>query len=426
MGGKTSTQLSQSLDSSSLNQMVSNIITTNESNVSNVINMDNTITLKNINGGIFDCGEYGINLVQKNNGNMKAVTAVTNQTAAELKGDLSASIQATGEQTNKLLQGFLAGIGQENNTSMNNKISTSIQNVINNNVTTNNINRIMNQINAKNSQEIVNDGGIIKGKGCQFYQENIADLQANTILQNLLNAVVENKMVSDTVAKATQVNDIQQKGLDDLMGAMLWPIAIIVVAVVLGMSYFGGEVVKTPIWGKVVLALVLAGIAALIGYLLYVYITGGKDISFSVDRWIPKKNAEGFNTGECEKKNFGSLDEVVTSNQTYETEEKCKPAARTYWRCPVDSYGRNIPGNPVQCVDGFDSSNPDAKRLGIMCEGKSASEVRASGNCQYAYVCEQGRCNRINSQAINKNLDKYGMSTVSEQEALQICTTKCT
>jgi hypothetical protein len=418
MGGSTSTKLNQELSSSSLNQSISNIMTNNESNISNVITMDNTIDFEN--HGTITCPKF--EMIQENKGDLKAVTEINNSVAADLKADLSASVQASGEQSNKLVQGFLSGIGQENNTEMNNKITTAIQNVINNNVTTNNINRTLNQVNAKNKNKFVNTG-TITGEACKWGQTNVAALQANTILQNLMNTVIANKMVSDTVAKATQSNVTEQKGLDDLMGVLTWPIVICIVAVVVSTGYFGGKMAESGSLWKIILVIAIVFVLVVGAYLVYYFFFKEEK---EVTRWVPKKDSNGYNIGGCEEKTLAVLDDSVRGGLTYGSEQECDDAgAPTYWRCPVDEKGMFVPGTPVQCVDEFDKSNPNAKRLGIVCEWGSPSAVLASGECKYAYSCYRGQCSRVNSKAIDKAREKFGMGDTDE-EALAACTNVCT
>jgi len=235
--GANNTSMRMIINNRDLNENITNIMTVTENDVQNVLTMSNTINITVGPNGELNCDS--LNFTQTNTGEMKVATQINNQTATAIKNLLNNDVKTSAGMTNQLIQGFLAGIGQANNTDLEMDLTTSITNIIENNVTTSNINRILNEVKAINDTTLVINGKITSKTMCDIIQNNIVSLQSSTILTNIVSAVVDNATFNKIVTDATMANSITQKGLDDLISALLNPMAIIIIGIAIAIAMGG-------------------------------------------------------------------------------------------------------------------------------------------------------------------------------------------
>ncbi len=416
MGSNNST-LNQLIENDVTTSVITNVITNNETNSTNIISLSNKFDIEVGKGGTLDCGT--INLTQLNQADIKIATQVNSQTTSNLQNKLINDLKNSASQTNKLVQGFLAGIGQFNNTDLNQKIVNRVTSLIQNNITTNNINKILSAVNISNTGNIrIDDGGTIKGEQCNFLQSNMANFASSLIVSNLANAIANDDVLNKIVNTASQDNSIEQKGLDSLISAFLLPLIVIVI----GLSYIGGKAVNSRALSIII---VIAAIACVIILLLKHFKVGVFKPAPPPppEYWVCEKTSDGFNTGHCvslDKEPDGSY---FSSKDLCESNIANGTACQTFWGCSITN-GVND-GNIKQCKDAIESA---ADGSSIYCP-YSDSKSAAAACHNFFYECDSGTdgknvCNRINIPSSTYEATTY-QSTVSADDALSKCKTQC-
>jgi len=413
--GSNNSSLNQLIENDVTTSVITNIITNNETNSTNIITLSNKFDIIIGKGGTLDCDN--ISLQQLNQGTIKIATQVNSQTASNLQNHLINDLKNSSSQTNKLVQGFLAGIGQFNNNNLNQSIVNRISNLIQNNVTTNNINKILSAVNIQNTGSIViDDGGTIKGKQCDFLQTNIADFSSSLIVSNLANAIATDQVLNKLVNTASQDNSVEQKGLDSLLSALLLPLIIIMVC----LSYVGGKAVNSKPLGYILLLVVV--VLLIVGLLKYFKVGVFKDKPpLPPQYWTCQTDSNGFNTGKCVQ-----VDHDPGSGSVFSSQDLCESnvangtACSTFWGCTLGHDGFNT-GAVQQCKDVVTSDN-------LYCQ--YSDEKSAAGACHnFFYECDSGSdgkntCNQINPPDSSYQATVYS-STVSPADALTKCKAQC-
>ncbi len=423
--GNNQTVASTLISNEILNQNITNIIGNNKTNVNNVIEMSNTIRIEN--HGRITCKNFQTE--QSNDANLNCAVSVTNEAVIDLKKELSTDVTNQARATNKLIQGFLAGIGQVNNTDMKMTLETIIHNVINTNVTINNINSILNSAKATNEYTLVNYGDITSDQ-CSIIQKNAVFLQSSTIIKNLVDTALSDNILTKVMNDAVQSNETQQKGLDDLISALTAPLAIIALGLIILVALTGREGVKDltnwKLWSVVG---IFGGVFLYIMYKNKVWVFKPKQyFACATDK-------KGFNTGYCKEITESESQEYINNNkQVFDSNESCTAAAgrgeacQKYYRCGLDPSGY-YDGRVVECR-GWTDDETDAK-AGIICPYNNIFDTK---NCStFVYRCDQteddkgktsASCTRINSGDVLPH-DIVFRSESSKDAALASCEAVC-
>lgn len=409
--GANYSNLSMDLQNSVLNQKMTDIMTSNANDSSNIIQLANNITIEN--HGDLECnGNLTIN--QTNVAKARIINQVTNQVTDQLRSMLNNDIQSSGSQTDKLLQGFLAGIGQVNKKNLETSIRNQITNIVNTTITTENINHMLSYLQAKNNYSIVNYK-TMKAQDCTFIQNNAVDYAATTIINNLSSAIVNDSIINRSVIEASQVQTTEQKGLDDLLKAAILPLLLILLIVGAG----GGKILNP----KFILA--IGGL--IIAYILIAYfakIWPFKDPK-QTQFWMCGKNPDGFNTGYCVSV---PQSQVPQGAETFATQDLCNKAVASgarcqqYWKCDRGNDGFYT-GTSSQCHALSDGN--------YMCPYHN--QTQAMVDCtNFIYRCDKGSdssgkqtavCDRVNPDSVSSDDEIYKGSTAAL--ALTNCQQKC-
>jgi hypothetical protein len=435
--GSNQSNLSLEVVNKTLNKDVTNIITDNTTNAKNILTLDNTVTIQN--SGTYNCPQGGT-ITQKNAGTMKVVTKVSNQATDNLKSFLTTSITTKAGISNKLIQGFLSGIGQVNNNNLDMSIRSQIKNIIEKNITTNNLNNILNQLSALNKSTIQNTG-YIAGVGCDILQENTASLQAENIISSLYNSIISDSTLNQITTDATVSNSVTQKGLDDLISSLTGPLAIIVIGVLIALAVTGKEGIKSVTDWRFIAA--AGGVSTVILGGLYAAKAGPFKPSPPAtpqSYWACGTDSSGINSDppRCVQLTDKQKTDYDNSFKPYwNSEADCNDAiskgnaCKTYYRCEMDSKNNYYDGNIIKCNDIVESP-PKGETIGTVCPYKTSDEaLKECGT--FTYRCDQitddsgnekPKCTRINSSDALPIDHIY--NGISDSQAKESCNSACT
>jgi hypothetical protein len=408
-----------------------------ESNVSNVVSLSNNVNIQVGRYGELDCrdgnGNGGLSIIQKNLANAKIVTQIDNQTAVNLKAELQNDLRSSASQSNALIQGFLANIGQSTNQNLKQSLHTRIESILENNVNVQTINAILNQVRVVNNATLVVDGKL-GADFCTINQENSVDFQSSAIISNIINTVSSDSIVNRAVAEATQANTVKQAGIEAAIKAigdavtgpfLIW--ALLTLGLVAigggGVIYAGTKAITSPPF--LIFALVLVVLALVISYF--------------TKRWpFNKKKAptfwmcaqeNGMNLGHCLEIDEIKRNLLPANVQVFNSEGRCMDnKCPMYWGCSKGGDGFYT-GQSKQCISLQDGENA--------CPASSQEEaLRTCG--KFVNVCartpaviqdgkihtpETAVCVRYNPDKINAVSQAY--TGASPDDAKQKCTSEC-
>lgn len=445
--GSSHSSANQYIENDALIQKMTDIMTNNTDNVNNVVQLSNNVDIEVGPNGELDCSG-GLTITQSNQAKARMIVRVTEQTTADLRNLLTNDLQASGNQTNKLIQGFLANLGQITDTDLSQTVINRISNVINNYITTNNLNNIINQVQVANTTKIIVNGKL-SGDLCTILQQNTVDFVATNILSNVFTAVTSDQVLNRAVAQATQVNTVQQKGLDDLVKAFTGPLAIIAAAIIIGVIIFvlfffksGGDAVSGV--GEVVggsggsrskkIVIGIGIILLLIVVFLYYRHRKRGGSGSGQQYWICQTNSGGFNTGLCSTTDATTAASLKSQGQdVFDTQELCENAVSSgarcqqYWKCDTDSSGLYT-GTTTQCLalvdkDGMACPYSGQGQAVAVCQDFVYRCDRSSTTDSSGDVTPTATCDRINPDQASPNDEVYhGSSPVNAESN---CTGKC-
>lgn len=270
MGQATSTQVTD-IANNILNESVTNILNKSATTV-------NT-TATNIQGASFKVGKDGdvtctdtgggglIN--QKLVGTFKFVTEVTDSSAQELKNEFQSSMNSSSEQFQKIMTELGGILGTSIDTDSQTLISNEIQNVIETNVTNEKLTEIMNTLKITQSGDVEFNG---KYTGpCAINQDLLVEMQAGTIVSNLAETVASNAVVNDIVTKTVQKQEVELKGLSNIIESIGDAISQVAMASILPLLIIGGIVLLLS------MGLVIPSSTRIVGLMLFflLIIAGG-------------------------------------------------------------------------------------------------------------------------------------------------------
>lgn len=428
--GSTSSVLNQYITNTETNQQVTNILTSTENDVSNVITLGNTINIINTATGVINCTPF--NLVQTNQGNVTIATSINDTVSNNLASTLNNSLTQAGSQSNAILTQFLSNIGESTDTNLGQYLTSTIQNVVTNNCTTNTINRILGQFASSNSTTIVNSG-TIEGGACNIFQSNIATYLSNQILSNIVTSISTNSVIQQVTQTSTQTATTTEQGVQGLISALFNGLTELSLAYIIGVVLLGGGV----IWGasKIInvrifaVIFVILAVYSILAYVLYLP---------PYTKYIPPtyytcaKNAAGENNGGCVAIDTAQLNALPAPPQatSYNNLADCQKdiatgnACQQYWACVADTTSGLYTGAVKQCPNLIECPLSSQTAAQTACSNFTykcnTTAVPASGTTKASttYACQQ-----INYDAVPNGEVVY--QNPVQATALEQCTAAC-
>lgn len=277
MGSSSSTQLLSQLNDS-LQSVYNNVLTQTSTNISNFVSSVNILTLES---GPVDCDNFG--MFQQNKVNLNYKNDISNEDVINLKTELNSQIENKNSQIMKIVRQFLGGIGtssEQNNITM---IQTRLRQIINNNISVSHESKILNETIGLNELHVIVHGPI-KGKYCEWRQDNLIEIASENLAKNLIQTCVQDSVISRIVNDSQQKFELEEKGpLDFIM---------IIVVLLLSFGMIAKEGVKAITDWKLWL---LVGILIVIAYFVKIWPFKKQQTEF----WGCAKDNNGSPTGEC-------------------------------------------------------------------------------------------------------------------------------
>jgi hypothetical protein len=451
--GQNQTNLTNFISSSDLTKQITNILTSNVNNVSNIITLSNDYTV-DIDGKTMPfCTEFypngncktqidcpiTLNINQNNTAKVSIAVKVTDQTTNQIKLAINNSLSNSASQAYKLMQGFLAGLGSNNSDNISDTIQTEVQNVINNTVTTNNLNTILNKVDLSN-KSVLKIRGDIPCVQAKVLQSNTLDYQSSAILTSITSNIQNSSIVNDIKNTVSQSSTTTQKGFDALISALTMPLFIMGIVFLLSLLIGGGAVIKKALNWKTLLAFLVFILVAIGGYIIYMAIAkkGFFAPKQETQTWVCATDPKtGFNTDPAGCVQLTDQKDIAAAKKNYlyvyNSAADCqnginKGDCAQYWGCDLDDGGYTT-GGLIQCKGFADTTNPSK---GIICPYRSSEDATTSKNCQAQFMCTQttdakgdivGNCLQINPGNAPDDANVFKGDT--KAQALASCTAGC-
>jgi hypothetical protein len=216
MGANTSS--TSSLANSILNESVTNILQRNETNSTFSVQAGQSVNFVIKNSTVTCTDSPTTPLIQQTmTGEITIATSVTQQATSDIKTLFNNVADANSSQFQKLISETLGGIGTT--TEQNTLISNAAKNVINTSVTQENLTSIVQNFSFTQSGNVEISDTTYSGP-CSFNQNLALHLQASSIIGNIMQAIATNETVNELVAVSSQTQEVQLKGLSDIISSI--------------------------------------------------------------------------------------------------------------------------------------------------------------------------------------------------------------
>jgi len=196
MGGGGSTTIKQNLNMSMVNEMLYSSVEKNESITSNDI--ENVQNMEIEYGTVIGCN---IETQQTSESSIMTKTKQIVSSFKSVENDIASAMQAqvSGALDKQTQMGNLQ-FGDRQNIEQN--INNEIKNVITTEMSSENLTNVINNAVNIQNQKVYIDAAICNdGETHSFKQDISADIAAQTVSENILSAVSENKVINDIVAE---------------------------------------------------------------------------------------------------------------------------------------------------------------------------------------------------------------------------------
>jgi hypothetical protein len=213
MGGGGSQTINQAFDLSAINQSIYEQTTTNKStslaSQTNIQSMD--IILRNVRG-------CTATFKQGINAEASSSSTLTNTQATEIKNAITSEMNAAvGAQIEKATEAGNFQFGDKQN--VNQEVNLEIQNIIDNSVVIENINEaIAEQMSIQDKLITIDGYDCTEGGSINFEQDITAQLVADLITTNLVDAISSSDLMNQLDAAGTGGASSQNKGFADIVG----------------------------------------------------------------------------------------------------------------------------------------------------------------------------------------------------------------
>lgn len=377
MGGSSSSKMVTDLDTSIVQQNVTNILNKQKSRVSNTIQNVQDIKIV-IEGEV--CGN--IILTQKMVAEMDFVDQVNSQTALSIKSQMQNDITNTTGQTFQKISEMLGNIMGRTNTDITAKIATRVEQIVEKNITMDKLNEILKDIVNTQTATITikKDVGCKEGSSSDIIvdQDMLVKIASKSIIDDVVNLATDDQVINSVVNSANQTAIIQEKGLNDIMstwaGIFTGPAAIVLI--VAGAIVF--IVAKNATEkGNFQWLLIIGGLLTLI--LVYMLVIAPK-----YNMWPFKEPKQVYYTCQVdpETQEFtGKCEKTETKTpSTFDDEDACVNSGCMKWGCELNETTKIPTGECIRykniLLGNYDSKEACQKAItdGKDCTGWDCTE----------------------------------------------------
>lgn len=361
----SSQQLTSAIDA--VQKSISSTLNQVDTNISNIMQVSQNINVTVGPNGKMSC-KGGFVIDQEIASNMKVVTDINTEMTTNIKQQLQSEISNSASQLMKVVQGWLAGIGQSVQTNIGMQLMTRLSQIIANQTSQQTMNRINNQVLLVQNQNIVINGVLESDAECKFNQNIFCEMVANAIAKNIVTASVQDSILSSISNQASQTTDITQKGLDDLISALMGPLVIVLIIIIIGVTVLGKEGVKGATNPKFLGLLA----AIIVIFMIAAFFFKWWPFPKPAKHWGCEKDSNGNKTGNC-------VEYSNSSDGPYSDKNTCVNNCLQFWGCEKDSGGA-FTGKCVQYDNAKDGPFPNQVTcVQAVADGKA---------CKMVYTCD--------------------------------------
>ena len=229
-----------------LNKSLTNILQRNEINVSTDIRSGQTARYEIINSTV-QCTDSGGGLInQQIASNIQIVDKVTAESAAEIKNLLKQAANTNSEQFQKIVQELGGGLGMV--TTQQQDLSTTATNIIETAITQESLTNMARSVSLTQDGNVRISGSTYEGP-CALSQDLVLSLQASSIINSVMATIANNETITDIVTKSTQRQEVEMKGLADVVRSIGDAVSKVISSTMLPLIVAGALVVLLTLIG---------------------------------------------------------------------------------------------------------------------------------------------------------------------------------
>jgi hypothetical protein len=395
MGGTSSSNV-VTIIQEVVNNVVTNVLNRNSISLQN-LNVNTQIVKINIGPkAVVNC-KKGFNVNQRIKANMKVTNTVSLQATTNIKNSIQNELKAQVDQIMSGAYEMLGGLGTFNSQRNSTYLRQAMITYIETNITNEFIVSVCNSIYNNQTAEINIYGTLNSEEDCTISQETIVDMQAQAMVDSIINNALTNVSINRAAAIIKQDNKVEMKGLNSLFDSFFKVIIVGIICftifMVAALKYGGAEVIRAV--GSPKFLITIAALIALYFILAFFLKFGPFKKAPAPQYWGCQMDGNGFNTGQCMQ-----YDNPVQG--PYRSKEECMATSNV--TCPrffgCEKSGGSFTGNCVQY------GNPG---LGPYQDQTSCQDdIRANRNCcNNCYMCltDGNQCLKIGDPLNYPNAD---------------------
>lgn len=357
----------------SLQSSIASVLTRNSTSINNSV--ANNQYFKAVMMPTFKNKCCNIQISNKITSTLNNMGTITSSTAVQISSKLQSLLNSQIDQQAEAISQLLGGNAD---TSTIATVKQRVEQIINNQISTSNLNNIANSVMNNQGLDVVIDGNFECActgptQSLVFGNDIQAQLTAQTIVQNMTKAILDDAVINSISQRTTQKSKAKNQGLVD----------ILVLLAILGVLYLLISSKSSPTLKKVMLLLIIL----LIVYLIYSYV---KKTGVFKKKYWGCNVVNGMNQGCKEYDN--------PTDGPFESKEDCEALSldgKLYVNCPQYwgcARGSNTTNPNKLCKQLTDAPSDGTKTFGTESECTLAGSGKY-GVCGVSYGCpvdEQG------------------------------------
>ncbi len=232
MGNNTSNTID--VANNVFSSQVANILQRNTNNIVTNVTADQKASFVVKNSDV-NCTDSIPLISQSMTGSVVIASNISQSTTADIKTLIQSTLSSSSEQSQKAVNELFGGIGI--NTQQSTNLQNAVQTVIENNVTQDTLNNAVNQVSFNQDGNIVIESSTYTGP-CATDQNMVLNIQAQNVIGSIVSTVMENTQVTDIINEVKQAQDVENKGLSDVIKSVGESIAKVIDA--------AGKIITSP------------------------------------------------------------------------------------------------------------------------------------------------------------------------------------
>lgn len=199
------------IENNVLKRNVMDILQKHSTSVNNTVQMNQTIVIK---AKLIKCPS--LKVTNRIKADLRFISQVTDQLKVDLQTVFKEAIKNNAIATTKEEKDFLAA---PSNSSTVTEIKNRLTDIIEKSITMESIASITNKFDI--SQNTVIETDIIESDLCEFTNDMVITIMANSILKNVSDAISNDTIINDIVGDASADSDSKSKGLNSIVDSVM-------------------------------------------------------------------------------------------------------------------------------------------------------------------------------------------------------------